>query len=164
MINVNDMKKLFLLPFICLLSCRQKDLPSDAASRASGVYTVQSYVVDGDTLYSTNGKNMLRADDFRVEIDRKSPDSVAIAFSLFRNLKSPPSRIVHVDEMGRRFEFSDSIKSPFVYESRIDGNKFYERTVSYNADTLYARWHLDSLKNPFDPVPLKEVVITAQKR
>lgn len=60
-------KLLLLLVLIGLVSCQPKDQPSDVAARASGAYAVRSFVVDGDTLYSTSGR-ALRVD---IELEKE---------------------------------------------------------------------------------------------
>lgn len=167
-------KLLLLFSSIGFLSCQPKDqLPSDAAARASGAYAVQLYVVDGDTLYSTNSnKNKLGISNFYIGVSRKTADTVMISYAenlsttAIANLTNMPlgvSRLARVDETNGKFIIvGGDNRAPLAYESSIDGIRFYERTVGFNVDSLEARWRLDSLKSPYKP-PLKEVIITAQK-
>ena len=164
-------KQLLLLLSIGFLGCQPKDEPSDVAGRASGNYAVQFYIVDGDTLYSTNGKNKLGVDNFYVGVSRKASDMVAVSYaqnvpnSFVVNLGTVPIsgiRIVRVDEMGGKFQLSGGTGSSFIYESSIDGNRFYERTTGFNTDSIEARFRFDSLKSPYTP-PVREIIISAQK-
>ena len=160
-----------LLPLIGLLSCQPEDQPSDTAARASGNYAIQSYVVNGDTVYSTSGKNKLGVRDFYIRVGRKASDTVAVEYTQnwstlpvanFSSIPVTGARIVYIEEKGGKFQLASYAKAPFVYESSIDGNRFYERTVGYNIDSLEARWRFDSLKSPYIP-PLREIIISAQK-
>lgn len=162
-----------LLPlcFAGLVGCQPKDEPSDVAARASGAYAIQSYVVDGDTLYSIGGKNKLGVKDFYIRVGRKTSDTVVVEYAQnrstvplanFTNIPVSGGRILYVEEKNGKFQLASYAKAPFVYESNIDGNRFYERTVGYNVDSLEARWRFDSLKSPYNP-PLREIIISAQK-
>lgn len=166
------MKKLLIpLCFVGLFGCQPKDEPSDMAARASGVYAVQFFVVDGDTLYSPNGKNKLGVNNFYVGVSRKAPDSVQVSYpknvpnSFVLDIGVVPVggiRIVNIAETGGKFQLFNSIKAPSIYESTIDGNRFYERTVGPNLDSLKARLLFDSLRSPYVP-PMREIIISAQK-
>ena len=165
------MRKLLLLSCTVFLGCQPKNEPSDVATRASGLYAVQSYIVDGDTLYSANGTNKIGASNFYIGVSRKASDTVLVSYgrnanSLYisnsNNLPLGGARVVRVDEVNGNFRFSNGTPPPFVYESTIDGNRFYERTTGYNVDSLEARWRLDSLKSPYKP-PIREIIISAQK-
>ncbi len=162
---------LLLLAFTSFFGCQPKNEPSDVAARASGTYTVQLYVVDGDTLYSTSSKNKLGVSSFYIGVNRKASDTVIVSYgrnasSLYvsnpNNLPLSGERVVRVDEMNGNFRLSNGTRPPFVYESTIEGNRFYERTTGYNVDSLEARWRLDSLKSPYNP-PIREIIISAQK-
>lgn len=167
------MRKLILciLPCTVFLGCQPENEPSDVANRASGTYAVQFYVEDGDTLYSTSGKNKLGVNNFYIGISRKSSDTVAVSYA--RNIGSlyvgnpnklplGGARIVRIDEVNGNFRLSNGTRAPFIYESTINGTRFYERTTGYNVDSLEARWRFDSLKSPYNP-PIKEIIISAQK-
>lgn len=166
------MRKLLIpLSLVGLVGCQPTNEPSDVAARASGAYAVQAYVIDGDTLYSSNGRNLLGVTNFFIGISRRTADTVAVSYpqslpnSFVVNLGTVPIgglRIVNINEVSGKFQLSDGTKGPFVYESRIDGNRFYERTIGYNIDSLEARFRLDSLKRPYKP-PLREIIISAQK-
>lgn len=166
------MRKLLIsLCFVGLLGCQPENEPTDVAARASGVYAVKSFVVDGDTLYSINGKNKLAIKNFYVGVSRKAADTVAVSYpqnipnSFVLNLGTLPVggiRIVNISDVSGKFQLSNGTKAPFAYESSIDGNKFYERTIGYNIDSLEARWRLDSLKSPYKPL-LREIIISAQR-
>lgn len=166
------MNKLLLLSsLIGLFGCQPEDQPSDAAARASGTYAIQSYVVNGDTVYSTSGINKLGVSDFSIRVGRKTSDTVAVEYAQnrstlpvanFTNIPVTGARIVYIEEKGGRFQLASYANAPFVYESSIDGNRFYERTVGYDVDSLEARWRFDSLKSPYTP-PLREIIISAQK-
>ena len=168
------MNKLYLLLLsIGSFGCQPNDqLPTDTAARAAGAYAIQSYVVDGDTLYSAKGINKLGLTNFYIGLSRQSADTVLISYAqnlgtvAIANLSKTPlgvSRRAHVADINGKFVIvGGDNRVPFVYESSIDGGRFYERTVGYNVDSLEARWRLDSLKTPYSP-PLKSVVITAQK-
>ncbi|AKD54590.1 hypothetical protein [Spirosoma radiotolerans] len=166
------MNKLFLLLALTgLFSCQPEDQPADVAARASGAYVIQSYVVNGDTVYSTSGINKLGVSNFSIRVGRKASDTVAVEYAQnrstlpvanFSNIPVTGTRIVYIEEKGGKFQLSSYEKAPFVYESSIDGNRFYERTVGYNVDSLEARWRFDSLKSPYTP-PLREIIISAQK-
>jgi hypothetical protein len=164
-------KLLLLLLLIGLVSCQPKDQPSDVAARASGAYAVRSFVVDGDTLYSTSGKNKLGISNFYIGISRKASDTVAVSYaknvpnSFVLDIGIVPVggiRIVSIAEVSGKFRLFNGTKAPFVYESSIDGNRFYERTIGYNMDSLAVRLGLDSLRSPYTP-PLREIIISAEK-
>lgn len=164
-------KQLLLLFSIGFLGCQPKDEPLDVAGRVSGAYAVQFYIVDGDTLYSINGKNKLGVNNFYVSVGRKASDTLAITYA--RNVPNSfvvdigilpitGTRIVHVDEVNGIFQLSGGVGPNFIYESSIDGNKFYERTTGFNTDSIAARIRFDSLKSPYNP-PIREIIISAQK-
>ena len=165
--------RMLLIPLylVVLLGCQPKNEPLDVAARVSGAYAVQAYVIDGDTLYSSRGINKLGVTNFFVGVSRRTADTVAISYpqnipnSFVVNLGTVPIggiRIVTISEVSGKFQLSDGTKSPFVYESSIDGNRLYERTIGYNIDSLEARFRFDSLKSPYNP-PLREIIISAQK-
>lgn len=166
------MRKLLILLYLAgLFGCQPRNEPTDVAARASGAYAVQSFIVDGDTLYSSNGTNKLGVNNFYLGVSRKAADTVAISYpgnlpnSFVVNLGTVPIggiRIVNIADVNGKFRLSNKTKAPFVYESSIDGNRFYERTIGYNIDSLEARWRLDSLKSAYNP-PLREIIISAQK-
>ena len=166
------MRRLLIpLFFVGLFSCQPEDEPSDVAARASGSYAIQSYVVNGDTVYSASGKNKLGVSNFSIRVGRKASDTVAVEYAQnrstlplanFSNIPVTGARIVYIEQKGSKFQLASYAKAPFVYESSIDGNRFYERTVGYNVDSLEARWRFDSLKSPYTP-PLREIIISAEK-
>ncbi len=126
------MQKLLLcLTLLSFVSCQQnQDTPKDVAARASGRFTVQSYVVFGDTMYAINRINKIGVSDFYVIVDRKGPDSVRVG--TFYTRKSLPVRFlkdVRVVETKGAFQLSASNYVPANYEGKIDGNSFYERSV-----------------------------------
>jgi hypothetical protein len=116
------MKKLLIpLWFIGLFGCQPKDEPSDVAARASGVYAIQFFVVDGDTLYSPNGKNKLGVNNFYVGVSRKAPDSVQVSYpknvpnSFVLDIGVVPVggiRIVNIAERGGKFQLSIASRLP----------------------------------------------------
>ncbi|MBO0932941.1 hypothetical protein [Fibrella aquatilis] len=152
------------LSFVCLVisvfGCQHKnEEPLDVAGRASGIYNVKTYVVDGDTVFSQGGKNKPGIRAYRVEIGRKAADSVGIVTVYVRDGSSlGAGKYVAVKETNSRFQFSDRNATLTVYESYVDGTTFYERTVGYN---------VDSIPRPLPPnyePPLREVRITAVKQ
>lgn len=105
-------------------------MPNDVAARASGRYTVQSYIVFGDTMYAINRINKIGVSDFYVLVDRKGPDSVRVG--TFYTRKSLPVRFlkdVRVVETKGTFQLSANNYVPSGYEGKIDGNSFYERST-----------------------------------
>ena len=158
------MKKIFLLlAFIGLIGCQPKNEPSDVATRASGRYSVQYYVVDGDTLLSTKGINKLGLSSYYIDISRVGPDSVSVInYSTKNGSDCGIGGFAHVVEVNGKFQLSANVGSRDVYESSIRDGLFYQRTVGMNVDSLKKHWDIDSLKVPYN-VPNREVIISAKK-
>ena len=157
-------KLLLLLSFTGLVSCQPKDQPVDAAARASGKYTVQSYVVFGDTLYTINGINKIGVSDFYIVVGRRGPDSAQVSSVYMKN--GSPGRIVFIKEVGVsetngtfQLSFGTNTTSGLKYESRIDGNVFRERT---EGGGLLIPPVSGSLISTNDPA-LKDIIISAKK-
>lgn len=156
-------KLLLLLPFIGLFSCQPKEnLPTDVAARASGRYAVQYYVLNGDTLYTSKGINRIGVSEFCIVVDRKGPDSVRVG-SVYKDKAGSFNHIkdVGVREMNGTFQLSAPTAAPAFYESRIEGNAFYERTAR-GGPSLFVLPPSYSLNSPANPA-LEGVSISAQK-
>ncbi|RYF75992.1 MAG: hypothetical protein EOO39_06170 [Cytophagaceae bacterium] len=153
-------KLLLFLSLLSFISCQQnQDMPNDVAARASGRYTVQSYIVFGDTMYAINRINKIGVSDFYVIVDRKGPDSVRVG--TFYTRKSLPIRFlkdVRVVETKGTFQLSANNYVPSGYEGKIDGNSFYERSVGGG---LFIP-PVDSSKNVYTSTSTG-IVLTAQK-
>ena len=158
------MKKLILLLSVLgFLSCQRKeDIPNDVAARASGQYAVQSYVVNGDTLYTSKGINKIGVSEFYIVVDRKKPDSVRVG-SFYKKTGEAGlisiTKDVGVSETNGTFQLSSRISAPAIYESRITDNAFYERTVGNGVFVLPPAYVLKTPPNP----ALEGIIISAQK-
>lgn len=161
----------FSLLSLLIFGCQPKDEPMDVAGRAAGRYAIQFYVVDGDTLFSINGKNKLVLKQHYIDVGRKSSDTVVVEYG--QNLNSLPfvnfsnvpvggARVVQIEELRDRIRLFTGTKAPFLYESSIQGGRFYEPSIGYNIDSLKARLTFDSLRSPYTP-PLREITISAQR-
>lgn len=155
-------KLLSLLSFVGLIGCQPKDQPGDVAARASGRYPVNFYVVDRDTLLSS-GINKLGLTNYHIEVSRVGPNSVRVMTNYTKNgLSCGVGKDVRIEEVNGIFRLSASLNAPSIYEGKIEGGVFYERTVGMNVDSLNSRWLIDSLKSPYSPL-LRETIISAQK-
>lgn len=153
-------KLLLVLSFTGLIGCQSKDQPSDVAARASGKFIVQSYVVNGDTLYSSKGVNKIGVSDFYIIVDHKGPDSVRVG-SFYTKTGFVPTaalRDVGVSETNGTFQLTAKTEPLSTYEGRIEGNTFYERSVG----SAIMVWLTDSPTVPTSSI-VKGVVITALK-
>ena len=156
-------KLLILLAFSGLFGCQPKEQPSDVAARASGRYPVNFYVVDRDTLLSSTGINKLGLTNYYIEVSRVGPDSVRVMTNYTKNgLSCGMGKDVRIREVNGVFQLSANVNAPSVYEGRIEGQTFYERTVGMNVDSLNNRWLIDSLKSPYK-VPFRETTLSARK-
>ena len=164
---INPMNKLFVLSALASflsLSCERDDLPNDVAARASGTYVIESYVVNGDTLYSTQGINRLSFSEFYIIVERKGPDSVRIG-SVYQTMNGVGSHTyikdVGISEINGMAHLSATTVSPQVYEGRIEGNTFYERAAK-GWPSLLVLPPSYSVKPAVNP-NLEGVIITARK-
>ncbi|QDK81016.1 hypothetical protein EXU85_21325 [Spirosoma sp. KCTC 42546] len=158
-------KLLLLLCFSGFLSCQPKDTtPNDVAARAAGKYVIQSYVLNGDTLYTSKGINKLGVSEFYIIVDRKGPDSVRIG-SVYKTIGEAGSQIhikdVGVSETNGSFQLTAATSAPQLYECRIEGNAFYERSVR-GGPGIFVVPPGYTLKTPADPA-LEGVIIAARK-
>lgn len=157
-------KLLLLLSFIGLLSCQPEDQPNDVAARASGRFAVQSYVVNGDTLYTSTGVNKINVREFYIVVDRKTPDSVRVG-SVYIKIGEGGSH-THIKDVGVRetngtFQLSYLPTVSSDYESSIDGNAFYERSgLGKGGIIILSPPYI--LKSPTNPA-LEGVFISAKK-
>ena len=119
---------MILLSFLgSCIGCRQGMMIDDTAARLSGQYVVQSYVVNGDTLFVSAGVNKIDVKEFYIFIDRKVPDSVYISTSFKRIGATHGVRFtkdVGVREVNGVFQLSASPD----YEGSIANHTFYERS------------------------------------
>lgn len=153
---------LLLLPLAGLLSCQPKNQLPDAAARSMGKYTIQSYVMDGDTLFATNGINKYEVSDFYVEVTRLESSKVLVTKYYHRNkVPCSMSNQANVEEVGHAFKLTSDAIKPSLYEATISNGVFYERSVGMNVDSLMARLALDSLKSPYLP-PYREIITVAK--
>lgn len=155
---------LLLLPFLGLWGCEQTEKPTDVAARASGRFAVQSYVVNGDTLYTSRGVNKIGVSEFYIIVDRKKPDSVRVG-SVYKQTGAAGSfthiKDVGVSETSVGFQLSAQTGAVSIYECRIEGNTFYERAVRGGPGVLVVPPSY-VFKRPTDPA-LEGIVITAQR-
>jgi hypothetical protein len=133
------------------------------AARASGRYTVQFYVLNGDTLYTSKGINKIGVSEFYVVVDRKGPDSVRVG-SIYKKIGDAGSfnhiKDVGVSETNGTFQLSVLVGSS-TYESRIEGSNFYERTTRGGPGVfIFPPSYL--FTSPVNPA-LEGVVISAKK-
>ena len=156
-----------LLPLMLLsfLACQPKEsVPNDVAARASGRYTVQTYILNGDTLYSAEGVNKIGVSEFYIIVSRKNSDSLRVG-SVYKKMGDIGSitfiKDVGVSESNGVFQLSTKIKSPALYESRITTNTFYERSVKGGPGVVVIPTGY-SFKTPSDPTQ-EGVIISAQK-
>lgn len=160
------MTKLFLpLLFLSFLACEPKEnVPNDVAARASGRFAVQTYILNGDTLYTSKGINKIGVSEFYIIVDRKKSDSVRVG-SVYKKTGDPGS-ITHIKDVGVSesngvFQLSAELRTPSLYESTITANTFYERSVKGGPGVLVVPAGY-SLKTPNDPTQ-EGVIISAQK-
>jgi hypothetical protein len=156
-----------LLPLLSLsfLACQPNEpVYTDVAARAAGRYVVQSYVINGDTLYSSRGINKIGISEFYVIVDRKNPDSVRVG-SVYKKTGDAGSvtsiKDVGVSEINGAFQLSARPTATSIYESRITANSFYERTAKGGFGIIIIPPGY-SIKTPIDPT-LEGVIISAQK-
>ena len=158
-------KLLLFLSFIGLLSCQPEDQPTDVAARASGRFAVQSYVVNGDTLYTSSGINKIGVSEFFIAVDRKKPDSVRVG-SVYKKIGDAGSidfaKVVGVRETNGTFQLVAPSTVSSAYESSIDGNSFYERTSLGKGGGIIVLAPSYVLKKPIDPAQ-EGVFISAKK-
>ncbi len=158
------MNKLIILSFIGLVSCQPDDLPNDVAARAAGRFAVQSYVVNGDTLYTSMGINKIGVSEFYIIVDRKKPDSVRVG-SAYKKIGDAgivmSIKDVGVSETNGTFQLTAPPTVSSDYESSIDGNTFYEHTGLGNGGVIVFPLSY-VLKKPNDPA-LEGVFISAKK-
>ena len=155
-------KLLLLLPFIGLVGCQQPEQPTDVAARASGRFAVQSYAFNGDTLYSSGGINKLGVSDLYIVVDRKGPDSVRVGgFAVKNGGTSRFLRDVGVQESNGTFRLTQSNSTTMTYDSRIEGDRFYERSTGGGWLELPSPSY--TVKTPADPAQ-KGIIILAQKQ
>lgn len=158
-------KLLLFLSFIGLLSCQPDDQPTDVAARASGRFAVQTYILNGDTLYTSAGVNKINVSEFYIIVDRKKPDSVRIG-SAYRKIGDAgvvmSIKDVGVSETNGTFQLSAPPTVSLDYESRIDGNAFYERTGLGKGGGIIILPPSYVYRKPANPA-LEGVVITAKK-
>lgn len=129
------MKRLILLLLLgscigCQMEVKQIKF-DDVAGRASGRYVVNSYVINGDTLYSNSGINKINAQEFYIDLGRKKPDSLQMSIH-FREIGATSSanfiKYVGVSETNAVFRLALPTGAPSGYKGSITNNTFYERT------------------------------------
>lgn len=160
--RMNKLLSLLLLGF--LASCERKNPIDDTAARASGRYAIQSYVVNGDTLYKSRGINRLGASEFYVIIDRKGPDSVRIG-SVYKTTGDMRSQ-THIKDAGISetngvFTLKSAVSTQ-LYEGRIEGGTFFEKSA-WGGPSIFVippSYTFESSTNP----ALQGISITAQKQ
>lgn len=156
-----------LLPLVVLsfIACQHKEsIPNDAAARASGRYIVQTYIVNGDTLYSSKGVNRIGVSVFYILVDRKKSDSVRVGSVYKKN--GDAGSITHIKDVGVSenngvFQLSAELRTPELYESKITNNSFYERSAKGGPSVVVIPPGY-SFKKSDDPAQ-EGVVISAQR-
>jgi hypothetical protein len=127
-------KLLVPLLFLSLLACQPKEsVPTDVAARASGRYTVQTYSINGDTLYSSKGVNKIGVSEFYLIVDREKSDSVRVGSVYKKNGDAGVTihtKDVGVSESNGVFQLATGSRAPARYEGSITTNTFYERSVN----------------------------------
>lgn len=160
------MNKLFTFLLVgSLFSCERTEQPNDVAARASGRYAIQSYTLNGYTLYTSKGVNKLSFSEFYIIVDRKGPDSVRIG-SVYKKIGNGGSH-THIKDVGvvetnGTFQLTAATATPQLYESRIEGNAFYEKAVRGGPSIFVLPSSSYSIKAPTDPT-LEGIIITARK-
>ena len=156
-----------LLPLLSLifLACQPNEtVYTDMAARASGRYIVQSYVINGDTLYSNKGINKIGISEFYIIVDRKESDSVRVG-SAYKKI-GDAGVITHIKDLGISetngvFQLSAGLTGPALYESKIAADSFYERSVNGAPGVVVVPIGY-SFKTPNNPSQ-EGVIISAQK-
>ncbi|GAB3755970.1 hypothetical protein GCM10028817_25030 [Spirosoma pomorum] len=139
-------------------------MPNDVAARASGRYTVLTYCINGDTLYSSKGVNKISVSEFYIVVDRKKSDSVRVGSAYKRN--GDVGVAIHIKDVGVSesngvFQLSAGSRAPALYESKITANTFYERSVNGAPGVVVVPLGY-SFKTPSNPSQ-EGIIISAQK-
>jgi hypothetical protein len=153
---------ILLLPFLVFFACKPREIPNDVAARASGKYIVQSYTVNGDTLYTSNGINKIGIKEFYISVGRTKPDSLQVVTFCKNNGDTGASlfKYVGVSEVNGGFRLTAPTTSS-AYESSITDNVFYERmAIGGGAYLMVLPGY--SLKSPNSPA-VEGVIISAEK-
>lgn len=157
-------KLLGLLLLGSLSSCEPADQFNDVAARASGRYAIQSYVLNGDTLYKSRGVNKLGVSEFYVVVDRKGPDSVRVG-SVYKTSSETGSHThikdVGVSETNGVFTLTSAISTK-LYEGRIEGDVFYEKSL-WGGPSIFVLPPAYTVESPADPTT-EGIRITAKKQ
>jgi hypothetical protein len=156
-----------LLPLVLLscLACQPKEsVPNDVAARASGRFEVQTYVINGDTLYSNQGVNKIGVSEFYVLVDRKKSDSVRVG--VVHKKIGDAGVTTHIKDVGVSerngvFQLSAGYRTPAFYESEITTTTFFERSVNSGSSIFIVPLGY-SIKKPNDPAQ-EGIIISARK-
>ncbi|PSL31549.1 hypothetical protein [Dyadobacter jiangsuensis] len=121
-----------LLPLLLLVlgACDKGHLIDDDAARLRGEYSVQSYVVNHDTLFSAGRINKIDVTDFKVNVSRKSADSLSIWYSWIRKSKPNAVLIRQLRLSGKddQYQLARSSAPPLFYEGTISRGVYTEHT------------------------------------
>lgn len=115
-----------------LFSCDRTELPDDAAARAAGEYQVQSYVINGDTLYGAGRIDKIGLSKFYISVGRKTADSLNVRLTIQKTADAGQivfSRKVGFREAGGAYELHLPQTTPNDYQSSINHGVFEEKTV-----------------------------------
>ncbi len=129
------MKRLILLLLLgSCIGCQteiKKIKFDDVAGRASGLYVVNLYVINGDTLYSSSGINKINAKEFYIDLGRQKSDSLQMSIR-FKEIGATSSsnfiKYVGVSETNGMFQLSLPGIASSDYEGTITNQIFRERT------------------------------------
>lgn len=129
------MKRLILLLLLgSFVGCQTevKEIKfDDMAGRVSGRYVVNSYVINGDTVYSSSGTNKIKAEEFYIYLTRIKSDSLQMSLHFKETgATSSPTFIkyIGVNETNGVFQLSLPGNASSDYEGTITDNTFSERT------------------------------------
>ncbi len=149
---------------LALFACDSTELPDDAAARAAGDYQVQSYVVNGDTLYSAGRTDKIGLSKFYISVGRKTADMLYVRLTV-QKIGDPGVmafvRKVGFREAGGTYELNLPQTTPDDYQSSISQGLFEEKTA-LGAFAFIMLPPLYSLPEPRDPA-LRGVRIQARK-
>lgn len=155
---------LFLLLAFKLVGCQPSGQPTDTATRASGKYNVQHYLVNGDTLWSRAGVNKTGWSDYYIQISPKASSEVEVSDYVSKNGSfCGTGSYYSVVEKEGLFRISSNLNPPSSYQATIDNGLLNIQSTGMDIDSLNKRYALDSLKSPYK-APLRRITISAYKR
>ena len=164
------MKTLLLLfaGLFVLSSCKSERDPFDRIEALTvGSFNVESYILNGDTLYSRQKSiNKLQADDFTVTVYRTKQDSVTVSLSIHSKTENYPGSLSQIysdfKEIDGGSTWSSAYHSDDDYQGRIENDVFYQwQSSKAMGSLLLPKGH--TLKESEDP-KLNGIRIVAKKQ